>query len=70
MVESFWLGLTFWTREAPRLPWDEAKAAYVAVNQTVEAELKRVIIKCDAWNVIAPLKDKKSSSQCTIDVIL
>ena len=51
-------------------PWDEAKAAYVAVNQTVEAELKRVIIKGDAWNVIAPLKDKKSSSQCTIDVIL
>ena len=51
-------------------PWDEAKAAYVAVNQTVEAELKRVIIKGDAWNVIAPLKDKKTSSQCTIDVIL
>ena len=40
-------------------PWDEAKVAYVVVNQTVEAELKRVIIKGDAWNVIAPLKDKK-----------
>ena len=51
-------------------PWDEVKAAYVAVNQTIEADLKRVIIKGDAWNVIAPLKDKKSSSQCTIDVIL
>ena len=50
--------------------WGRAKAAYVAVNQAVEVELKRVIIEGDAWNVIAPLKDKKSSSQWTIDVIL
>ena len=50
--------------------WGRAKAAYVAVNQAVEVELKRVIIEGDAWNVIAPLKDEKSSSQWTIDVIL
>ena len=29
-----------------------------------------MIIEGDAWNVIAPLKDKMSSSQWTIDVIL
>lgn len=51
--------------------WGEVKAAYAAVNQAVEARLKIVIIEGDAWNVIAPLKDKKSSSsQWTIDVIL
>ena len=50
--------------------WGEAKAAYAAINKAIEVGLKRVIIEGDAWNVIAPLKDKKSSSQCTIDVIL
>ena len=50
--------------------WGEVKAAYVAINKAVEAGLKRVIIEGDAWNVIAPLKDKKSSSDWTIDVIL
>ena len=50
--------------------WGEAKAAYVEVNKAVEAGLKRVIIEGDAWNVIDPLKDKKSSSEWTIDVIL
>ena len=55
----------------PRSPlWGKAKAAHAAVNQVVEARLKRVIIEGDALNVIAPLKDKKSSSQWTIDVIL
>ncbi|KAL0016261.1 hypothetical protein SO802_003330 [Lithocarpus litseifolius] len=55
----------------PRSPlWGEAKAAYAAVNNIVEAGLKRVIIEGDAWNVIAPLKDKMSSSKWTIDVIL
>ena len=55
----------------PRSPlWNEAKAAYAAINQVVETGLKRVIIEGDAWNVITPLKDKKSSSQWTIDVIL
>ncbi|XP_075664964.1 uncharacterized protein LOC142634543 [Castanea sativa] len=48
--------------------WGEAKAAYAAVNQAVETGLKRVIIEGDAWNVIAPLKDKKSSSEWTTDV--
>ena len=50
--------------------WGEVKAAYAAINKAVEAGLKRVIIEGDAWNVIAPLKDKKSSSDWTIDVIL
>ena len=50
--------------------WGEAKAAYAAVNKAVEAELKKVIRKGDAWNVIDPLKDKKSLSEWTIDVIL
>ena len=50
--------------------WGEVKAAYAAINKAVEAGLKRVIIEGDAWNVIAPLKDKKSSSEWTIDVIL
>ena len=55
----------------PRSPlWVEAKASYAAANQVVEARLKRVIIEGDAWNIIAPLKDKKSSSQWTIDIIL
>ena len=50
--------------------WGEAKAAYATVNKAVEAGLKKVIIKGDAWNVIDPLKDKKSLSEWTIDVIL
>ncbi|KAK9985205.1 hypothetical protein SO802_034730 [Lithocarpus litseifolius] len=55
----------------PRSPlWGEAKATYAAVNKAVKAGLKRVIIKSDAWNVIAPLKDKKSLSEWTIHVIL
>ena len=44
--------------------------AYATVNKAIEAGFKKVIIEGDAWNVIAPLKDKKSSSQWTIDVIL
>ena len=39
--------------------WSEAKAVYAAINKIVEAGLKRVVIEGDAWNVIAPLKDKK-----------
>ena len=55
----------------PRSPsWSEAKAAYAAVNQAVETEIKRAIIEGDAWNAITPLKDKKASFQWTIDVIL
>ena len=50
--------------------WGEAKVAYAAVKKAVEAGLKKVIIEGDAWNVIEPLKDKKSSSEWTIDVIL
>ena len=50
--------------------WSEAKAVYAAINKVVEAGLKKVIIEGDAWNVIEPLKDKKSSSDWTIDVIL
>nr|XP_023870351.1 uncharacterized protein LOC111982965 [Quercus suber] len=50
--------------------WGEAKAAYVAVNKAVESGFKKVIIEGDAWNVIDPLKDKKSSSEWTIDVRL
>ena len=50
--------------------WGEAKAAYAVVNKAVEAGLKRVIIEGDAWNAIDPLKDKKSASEWTIDVIL
>ena len=68
MAELFWLGLTFWTREAPL--WGEAKVAYATVNKAIEAGFKKVIIEGDAWNVIEPLKDKKSSSEWTIDVIL
>ncbi|XP_030924951.1 uncharacterized protein LOC115951982 [Quercus lobata] len=47
--------------------WSEAKAVYAAVNKVVEVGLKKVIIEGDAWNVIEPLKDKKSSSDWTID---
>ena len=68
MAELFWLGLTFLDSGSPL--WGEAKAAYAAVNKAIDAGFKKVIIEGDAWNVIEPLKDKKSSSEWTIDVIL